>query len=440
MTDAYPKYWDRPRETLAGSELREHQSEKLRAVIDDYYQAPVIRDLWNRAGVNPFDIDTIHDLKQAPVFRKDDEVRNYIAEGYTFGGRLTAPREELCKHGAMLATTSGTTGAPTNLMFTAADQEVAAEVTARTMWQARLRPGDTIASFAPIRDVVSKHVLAANKIGASIVRCSWSDVDRMIHIFDNMDPKVVQTFSRPLINQLNERFEEEGRDPSEVLDSVEAATFGGEPLPEEFATRVEEEWGIELFEIAGGLEPRWHGLECGNHDGFIHAPDDHFYFEAVDPKTDERVDEGERGELVMTTLSYEAMAHIRWGHEDIVELKRGKCDGCGRRGTRIKFFGRTGDMIKVADRAILPSDINPVLEPVDEMPNGYVQAYEDADEALRLRIGYDPSATDDVSALESRLERRLAEAFDVPVEVVKSMKEDDMREIGPSHKVPFLVK
>jgi phenylacetate-CoA ligase len=431
-------YWNAERETLAMEELRELQNERLRrAVSNAYHNAPIIRELWDEAGVTPADVRSVADLERAPVFRKDDTRERMIETGEPFGGRLARPMADLGEDGAMVGTSSGTTGTPTNVVLSARDREVAAECEARALWEMGLRPGDTFLSW-----ILPNHLSsitwtdAAGKIGAVSTKINHipGEVGRAVHAIEYLEPTVVKMISSPITDALNDHFAEEGRDPQAVFEPVEAVAWGGEPLLEQRRERIEREWGVEVYEFSGGLEPYWFPTETAAHGRWLRVDDDHFYVEALDPETGERVEEG-RGELVVTPLSYDAMGHIRWAHDDIVEITRGEFED-GRVGTRIRFLGRVGDLVRVQGEELLPYDVLSHVNGIEEMPQDLFQFYAGSTEELRLRIGYDPEATADEAAFREELQSQLADTLGVPVRIADLTPEADLLELGPAHKIP----
>lgn len=278
---------------------------------------------------------------------------------------------------------------------------------------------------------------AALKIGANVVNVNHhpDEVYRIVHVLEYVRPSVVKLFSPPMVRAVEEYIEENDLDAKELWDPVESIGYAGEPLIPGERERIEQMWDVEVFENVGGLEPHWYPTERESHGRWCHANDDHFYIEAVDPETGERVDEGERGELVITPLSYTAMSHIRWAHDDIVEIKRGESES-GRTHTRVKFLGRVGDLVTVEGEKLLPWDVWLAVDGVEEMPGNLFQFFEDSDESLRLRIGYSEDLTDDPQALAREVEERVEDELAVPVEVIDTMTEPKLSELGPPHKIP----
>lgn len=437
MTSSRP-YWNPERETLSSSELRALQDEKIRRTVSAaYHNAPIIRQLWDDAGVEPGDVTSVEELEQAPIFRKDDTRQRMIDTGEPFGGRLSRPFSELAEDGAFVGTSSGTTGTPTNVVLSDRDRDVAAECEARSLWEMGLRPGDTFVSW-----ILPNHLSsitwtdAAQKIGAVSTKINHSphEVRRAVHVLRYLEPTVVKMISSPIVDAMNAYFEENDLDPKEVWGPVKSVGFGGEPLLDESRRAIEDAWDVEVFEFSGGLEPFWFPTETGDHGRWLQIADDHFYVEALDPDTGARVEEG-RGELVVTPLSYDGMAHVRWAHDDIVEITRGEFDD-GRSGTRIKFLGRVGDLVRVDGKELLPYDVLSHVNDIEQMPRNLFQFYTSSEAELRLKVGYDADATADTDAFVRDLETSLQERLDVPVTVVDLVAEETLLELGPEHKIP----
>lgn len=437
------KYWNPSRETSSLEAIRDLQNEKLRAVISrGYHNAPIIQKLWEDSGVKPEDINSIEDLSSAPLFRKDD-ARRYMKEtGEPFGGRLSRPWAGLSEEGGFIGTSSGTTGIPTNVIISDSDRQVAAECQARMFWQVGVRPGDTVLCWTLSHHLGSVSFPdAIQRVGAIPTRIQHSldELDRVVHVLRYLEPSTVIHISNPTIGAFEAYFEEHDINPLDVWDPVENIVFGGEPLLDETRRSVEERWGVEMFEFSGGLEPFWFPAECEEHGRWLHVQDDHFYVEAINPDTGEPVADGERGSLVVTPLSYEAMSHVRWAHDDIVEMKRGTC-GCGRTGTRIKFLGRTGDLVTVGERALLPYDVIEVTNEFPQMPNNLFQFDPKSEEALRIRLAYASEDTDDLEDLIRTVEQRVSQKIGVPVDIYEAITEEEMLQLGPGHKIPRVIE
>lgn len=436
-------YWNPERETMSMSELRELQNTKLPHAVGRGYSAPFLRDLWTDAGISPDDIETIEDLRQAPVFRKDDSRDLMIETGEPFGGRLSRPFADLAEEGAKIGTSSGTTGTPTNVLLSEKDLDIAAECEARKLWAAGFRPGDIQMALAIPHHLGTNttQMDAAKKIGAASTKVGHmpGEISRMIHVLEYLEPTVVQPVTKPIISAFDDHFAENDLDPKEVWEPVRSVFSGGEPILQDTRSHLEEDWGVEVFEHSGGLEPHWYPYECSEHGRWLHVPDDHFYVETIDIETGEPLDD-ERGELVVTALSYDGMGYLRWAHDDIVDIKRGEC-ACGRVGTKLKFLGRVGDAVKVGDGHILPADVLPIVTDIDEMPKKIFQFYTESDDGLEMRLAYDESEVSDTHAFKNEAEAVIAEGLDVPVRVRSVTSEDEiLSEYKAAAKIPRVVK
>jgi phenylacetate-CoA ligase len=347
----------------------------------------------------------------------------------------------LAEEGAFFASTSGTTGVSTNLVFSERDRAVRTEVVCRNFTQIGLRPGDALFDWFPVHAMGNNAVLGASReVGLMRAKAAHSPVhvDRFEHALEYLEPDAVVALSPALVEPIRDHIAETDRDPREFFEPVESVVWMGGPLIDDVRDELEREWGVEVFEWVGSDEPGWMPCDCAERKGWGHVPDDHFYVEVIDSETGEPVEEGERGELVLTPLSYTGMSHVRWAHDDIVEWERGTCE-CGRTGTRINFVGRVGDLVRVDGKKLLPWDVLPVVNRFEEMPSRYFQFYADSEEALRIRLAYAEEKTDDVAALVADAGDAIEEAVGVPVEVVETMTEAEMGQLGPGHKIPRIV-
>jgi phenylacetate-CoA ligase len=435
-------YWQRYRETMGLTQLEDLQDEKLQQKVYEFYNAPVIRDLWDEASISPDDVQTTANLAEAPVFRKAD-IREYVAEGDSFGGRLNKPFATLAEKHGYVGTTSGTTGRPSNIMVTEADREIASTWAARHLWTAGLRPEDVLINILPTREIVlDTFTRGAHKMGAltSDVFLGPSEGSRVVHLVQSLEPTVLFVIASPMVDAIQQHCKENDLDPREVFEPVKTAIFAGEPLVEGYREEIERQFGIDVLELGGSIEPRWTAMGCGEDPGWLHLPDDHFFAEVVDPETDERVDEDERGELVITPLSYEGMSHLRWGTDDIVKFKRGTC-GCGRTGTRLNIRGRVDDTLCVDGQNVLPLDVLQIVDGVEEMPGNFFQLYPSSEDegVIKLRLGYDEELTDDPDMLATEVRSLLETDLSLSVEIVETLTEEEIRNLGPQVKVPRIV-
>lgn len=435
-------YWNEHRETMTSSAVHEIQNKKLGVQVRTAYEnAPIIRELWDEAGIKPEDVRTVDDLSKAPIFRKSRVRERMLTEDDTFGGRLSTSLCALREEGAFFASTSGTTGVSTNLVFSERDREIRKEIACRNFYQIGLRPGDALFDWFPVHAMGNNAVLGASReVGLLRAKAAHSPihVDRLAHTIEYLEPNAVVALSPPLIEPISDYITETEQDPEEFFDPVDSVVWMGGPLIDDVRNELQATWGVEVFEWVGSDEPGWMPCDCAERKGWGHVPDDHFHVEVIDSETGKPVEEGERGELVVTPLSYTGMSHIRWAHDDIVEWERGTCE-CGRTGTRINFVGRVGDLVRVNGQKILPWDVLPVVNRFEEMPSRYFQFYDDSEETLRIRLAYAEAETGDVSAFVSDVRDAVETELDVPVDVTETMTEPEMGQLGPGHKIPRIV-
>lgn len=434
--------WSPDRETMSPDRLRQLQNEKLRRQVSvGYYNAPVIRDLWDDHDVDPDEIRSVDDLARVPTFRKDDSRTLQIETGDPYGGRLTISREEVSEAGGWIGTSSGTTGISTNVLLTDQDVDVLGEVFARKLWEMGVRPNDTVLVWGLSYHLNTEGIIqGVKKIGAvpTQVNHSPESIDRVVHVLEYLQPTLVWVISPPIRAALNEYARDKDVDLIDLFDPVESIIYGGEPVINPVRNEIEETWGVELFEIDGGLEPAWAPAECREHNG-LHVPSDHFYVETRDPDSGERLTDGARGEIIVTALSYEGMSHICWGHDDIGTIDRGPCS-CGRTGAQIELLGRVGDLVRVEGTDILPIDVLRQVHDIKEMPDNLFQIFADSEESLRLRIGYGTEETADPDVLSADIRDRLQPRLGVALDIVEIVPEGALRELGPEHKVPRVTK
>jgi len=430
--------WNPDRETMPPDRLRDLQDKKLRRQVSvGYYNAPVIRDLWDRHNVTPEDVQSVDDLAKVPTFRKDDSRSLQVETGDPFGGRLCVPRKEISEVGGWIGTSSGTTGVSTNVFLTDQDASVLGETYARSLWEMGVRPNDTVLVWGLPYHLNTQGVIRATKdIGAvpTQVNHSSEGVGRVAHVLDYLEPSLVWVISPPIRSAVNEYARDNDVNLRDLFDPVESIIYGGEPVIEPVRNEIEFEWGVKVFEIDGGLEPAWGPAECREHEG-LHISSDHFYVETRDPETGERLPDGARGEIVVTALTYDGMSHICWGHDDIGVVDRGRCS-CGRTGARIDLLGRVGDLVRVEGTDVLPIDVLRVVHGIDEMPDNLFQFFADSTESLRLRIGYCEAETAEPSALVAEIRNRLESELGVGVHIIDIVTERKLSELGPEHKVP----
>ncbi|WP_041447540.1 phenylacetate--CoA ligase family protein [Thiocystis violascens] len=349
-SNEYP-IWNPTAETLPRAEREALQLERLRALVGRVARVPFYRDLFAHREIGPHSIRSLADLRRLPFTTKDDMRRQHPL------GFLAVPRRDLARiHGS-----SGTTGKPTFVAYTAGDLRIWSELCARFLVAGGLRPEHTTQvafGYGLFTGGFGLHY-GIERVGATVIPAAAGNTRRQIEIMRDLDPEVlICTPSYALT--IADAARELGMDPRAL--PIRFGHFGGEPWTEDMRREIEDQLDIAAFNNYGLSEVIGPGVsgECVARTG-MHLQEDHFLVECLDPETLEPVPEGEPGELVITTLTREAMPMIRYRTRDIARLYREPCP-CGRTTTRMsRVAGRTDDMLIIRGVNVFPSQIEEAL-------------------------------------------------------------------------------
>ncbi|MEV6805536.1 phenylacetate--CoA ligase PaaK [Streptomyces sp. NPDC051132] len=337
-------------ERLGADELRAVQLERLRASLRHAYEhVPFYRDSFDRAGVRPEDCRTLADLARFPFTGKADLRANYPY------GMFAVPRERIRR----LHASSGTTGQPTVVGYTDRDLSLWADLVARSIRAAGGRPGDIVHvayGYGLFTGGLGAHY-GAERLGCTVVPASGGMTARQVRLILDLEPSVIMVTPSYMLTLLDE-FERQGVDPRTT--SLRVGVFGAEPWTEAMRREIEERCGIDALDIYGLSEVMGPGVaqECAETKDGLHVWEDHFYPEVVDPVTGEVLPEGERGELVFTSLTKEAMPVIRYRTRDLTRLLPGTARAF-RRMERIT--GRSDDMVILRGVNLFPTQIEEIV-------------------------------------------------------------------------------
>jgi phenylacetate-CoA ligase len=345
-------------ETMPPERLRELQSERLRNVVARVKErVPFYRD--RLAGV---EVESLDDLPKLPFTRKSD-----LRDHYPFGLFAVPMREVVRLHAS-----SGTTGKPTVVGYTAADLDVFARVNARSLAMAGGGPELILHNaygYGLFTGGLGLHY-GGERLGMTVVPVSGGMTERQLLLIQDFKPDLIcctPSYALTLAQELAAR----GVSPEEI--SLRYACLGAEPWTEAVRAEVDAGLGIRATNIYGLSEIIGPGVsnECLEERSGSHVNEDHFYPEIVDPDSGEPVAEGERGVLVFTTLTKEALPLLRYWTGDICSLSSEPCS-CGRTLRRMSLItGRTDDMLIVRGVNIYPSQIEAVLPRVPGLTTNY---------------------------------------------------------------------
>ncbi len=356
-------YWEEEIETLPRVGLESIQLRRLKHLVARVYKtvAPYRRKM-DAIGLKPDDIKTLADLAKLPFTVKDD-----LRDNYPFG-LFTVPLDEVVRVHA----SSGTTGKPTVVGYTAKDIETWSGVMARALCCAGATKDDMVHNaygYGLFTGGLGAHY-GIERLGATAIPVSGGNSKRQITIMKDFGSTVLLSTPSYALN-LAEAMDSMDIDPKSL--SLRVGIFGAEPWSENMREEVERKLNLKATDIYGLSEVMGPGVaqECLHTTRGMHIFEDHFLPEIIDPDSGEVLPPGEKGELVFTTLTKEAFPIIRYRTKDISRLFYEPC-GCGRTLVRMeKVTGRTDDMLIIRGVNVFPSQVEHVLMGVDGVEPHY---------------------------------------------------------------------
>lgn len=340
-------------ERISRSALAALQFARLKETIERAYaKVPHYRRKFDAAGVTPENLRSLDDLVRFPFTLKTD-----LRDNYPFG-MFAVPREQALR----LHASSGTTGRPTVVAYTRADLDLWSDLMARSLACAGARPGDIVHNaygYGLFTGGLGAHY-GAERLGCTVVPISGGGTERQVMLLQDFSADILCATPSYALN-IAEVAAAMGVNLQKL--SVRCGLFGAEPWSEAMRRDLEARFGIKAVDIYGLSEILGPGVacECEVAQRGLHGWEDHFLFEVVDPDTLERLPIGEAGELVITTLSKEALPMIRYRTRDITTLTDEPCI-CGRTHARImRVTGRDDDMLIIRGVNVFPTQIEAFL-------------------------------------------------------------------------------
>ena len=358
------RYYQKDAETMPLRELKKLQLEKLVKQVKHVYEnVPYYRNLMDKKGVKPEDIRGIDDLYKLPFLTKSD-----LRETYPYG-MLAVPLKDCVR----IQSTSGTTGKRVIAYYTKEDVDLWEECCARAIVAAGGTDEDVVQvcyGYGLFTGGPGLHG-GSHKVGALTLPMSSGNTERQIQFM--MDLKSTILCCTPsYAAYIGESLKERGYKPTD--NCLKAGIFGAEPWTEEMRKNIQKSLGIKAYDIYGLTETSGPGVafECEEQSG-MHINEDHFIAEIIDPDTGEVLPEGEKGELVFTSLDKKAFPLLRYRTRDICVLSRKKCS-CGRTFIKMsKPMGRSDDMLIIRGVNVFPSQIETVLLNEGYTPNYLIE-------------------------------------------------------------------
>ncbi|HBF37977.1 MAG TPA: phenylacetate--CoA ligase [Firmicutes bacterium] len=354
--------WNQEMETIPRAELQRLQGERLRKTVERVYNnVPFYHRKFDEAGVKPEDIKSFQDVQKLPFTTKQD-----LRDNYPFG-LFAAPQEEIVR----IQASSGTTGKMTVVGYTKNDIGIWAEVMARTLGAGGVTRKDIVQvayGYGLFTGGLGAHY-GAERIGATVVPISGGNTKRQLQIMADFGTTTVAC-TPSYILYMAETAVEEGINIQEF--PLRKGFFGAEPWSNNMRKEIEKKLNIKAYDIYGLCEIIGPGVagECSEQNG-LHVWEDHFLIEIIDPATGEVLPYGEKGEVVFTCLTKEALPLIRYRTRDISILYNEICR-CGRTHLRMnRVMGRTDDMLIIRGVNVFPSQIESVLLEIGEAEPHY---------------------------------------------------------------------
>ena len=355
--------WNDDFETLPREAIESLQLKRLQQTVEKVYATvPFYRDSFAKLGIKPADIKSLADLQRLPFTLKQD-----MRDSYPYG-LFAVPLEQIVR----IHASSGTTGKPTVVGYTRRDIDNWTELMARSFVAAGTHKGDIIHNaygYGLFTGGLGAHY-GAERVGASVIPMSGGNTKKQLMIMQDFGSTVL-TCTPSYSLYLAEVAAEEGIDIRKL--KLKVGILGAEPWSEKMRQEIEAKLNIKAIDIYGLSEILGPGvgIECIEAQNGLHIWEDHFIPEIIDPDTGEVLPDGEKGELVITTITKEGIPLIRYRTRDITRLIKEPCI-CGRTHARIeRLSGRSDDMLIIRGVNVFPSQIESVLFAVDGVEPHY---------------------------------------------------------------------
>ena len=407
--------YSREYEAMLREDLEQLQVEKLQMTLNQAYRnVAFLRNLYDKKGIDVSAIKGIKDLAELPLTSKEDLRASYPYEAFA------VPLRDIVR----IHSTSGTAGTPIVVGYTKNDLNIWSSLVARVLTAAGLDGHDLVQiafNYSQSTGGLGFHY-GAEKIGASVIPASGEDILKQIKIMkDYRTSALISTPGYAL--HIAKVLEDNNMDPQEL--NLATGIFGSEPWSEKLRNEIETRLKIKSYDNYGISEVMGPGVayECEERNG-LHVSEDHFILEIIDPDTGKVLPEGEKGELVFTTITKQAFPLIRYRTGDISRIISEECS-CGRSFRRIeRISGRIDDMIFISGKRILPSSIESMLFEIEEVEPHFqiILTREDGLDQIELKVEVNRKflAFDEIKKIESfkeKIKRELNSRFGINAKI-----------------------
>jgi phenylacetate-CoA ligase len=415
---------------LPPEQLRQVQLQRLQAVVRRAYaRQQLFRERMGERGIGPEEVRSLSDLSRLPFMVKND-----LRDTYPFG-LFCSPMEEIVR----LHASSGTTGKPIVVAYTQADVEVWSQVMVRSFASCGVHRADVIQNaygYGLFTGGLGAHY-GAEALGATVIPISGGNTERQMMVMQDFGVSVICSTPSYFLH-----LAEKARELKIDFGKLRCGLFGAEPWSDAMRQRIQQETGIKAYDIYGLSEIIGPGVgcECFRQDG-LHIFEDHFLPEIIDPETGMTLPDGAEGELVLTTLSKQAMPMIRYRTRDITALNPEPCP-CGRTLRRIRRIGRrSDDMFIIRGVNVFPSQVESGLLRVEgTLPHYQIVLTRDQGlDEMEVQVEVTPEVfSDKVRALEElhqRLEAAIEQVIGIRAKVTLVEPQTIARSEGKAKRV-----
>ena len=415
-----------PIEAASMDELQSLQLARMRATVEHAYSnVGHYRQSFDAAGVAPGDLVDLADLTRFPFLTKDD-----MRDNYPFG-MFAVPRPEVVRVHA----SSGTTGKPTVVGYTAEDIDVWSRLMARSIYAAGGRPGDVAHvayGYGLFTGGLGAHY-GAERLGCTVVPVSGGQTERQVTLIQDFQPRIILVTPSYCLNLIDEMVRR-GIDP--VSCSLQVGIFGAEPWTDALRAEIEARLGIDAVDIYGLSEVMGPGVaqECVETKDGPTLWEDHFYPEIIDPATGEVLPDGAFGELVLTALTKRGQPVVRYRTRDLTRL----LPGTARVMRRIeRITGRSDDMLIVRGVNVFPSQVEAEVLKVDGLTPHFVIEVDRSENlvGLTVRVERDPAGSSADEDLAEALARHIKANIGVTAQVLIAEPGQVPRSAGKAQRV-----
>ena len=400
--EALRMYWNKIEETIEREALEEIQLKRLKETVKRASSsAPFYSSQFDRMRLRPEDIKSLDDLRKLPFTTQED-----LRATYPYG-LLAIPKSEVIR----LHTSSGTTSKPKAMFFSRKDIDQAAELIARCLVMSGITKDDVLQNMMTYGLFTGALIMhyGAEKVGLLVIPAGPGNSEKQLLLMQDFGSTAFHTTPSYAL-YFADYLEKKGIDPRKDL-ALRKAFIGAEPYSEETRRKIEDIYGVDVYNSYGLSEMNGPGVafECEEKNG-MHLWEDNYILEIVDPVTGDPMPDGQPGEMILTTLCREAMPILRYRTRDITSIITSKC-ACGRTHRRInRITGRTDDMFVLRGVNVYPQQIEGVLMGIPSVGRNYQIFLENLDDIIvkvELSAEVFDGRVDHLVHLQSEIQERL---------------------------------